>query len=296
MHSKKVNIIKRIVDAVLTVLLLFIMAYQVTGEKLHEWLGAAMTLIVIGHHILNYKWYKSLFKGKYTPYRIALTATDILLLAAFAVTALNGMSMSGHAVPFMYGTINAMTARKLHLTVSYWAFTLMGLHIGLHLRTMTAKIKAPAAVKTTAAALFAAAAAWGGSLFFKGDIINYMLYKTHFAFFDYQKAKWLVVVENIAMLLCWTFVGYILTRLLQKHKNKAELLKPLIWLAAVAAAAAVLIFAMKDKNDNSTSSSWQSAPAPQAAVQISQAQTSSENSQAANGQSAANDGFFAYKL
>lgn len=56
MRSKKINIVKRIIDAVLTVLLLFIMAFQVTGDTLHEWLGISMTVIVIVHHILNYKW------------------------------------------------------------------------------------------------------------------------------------------------------------------------------------------------------------------------------------------------
>lgn len=36
MQAKNTNMIKRIVDAVLTVLLLFLMAFQVTGDVLHE--------------------------------------------------------------------------------------------------------------------------------------------------------------------------------------------------------------------------------------------------------------------
>ena len=263
MQSKKINIVKRIVDVVLTVLLLFITAYQVTGDTLHEWLGIAMTVIVIAHHILNYKWYKALFKGKYTPYRIVLTLNDVLLLAAFAVTALSGMSMSGHAVPFMYGTINVMTARKLHLAVSYWAFTIMGIHIGLHLRTMTAKIKPPKPAAIAVLSLFSASAVWGGYLYFKGEITSYMLFRSHFAFLDYEKAKWLVVTENLAMLLAWAFVGYILTRLLQKHKNKADLLKPLAGRAAVVIAVIVLLLALKDKDSTDAESSWQSTPEPQ---------------------------------
>ena len=294
MRSKKTNIVKRITDAVLTVLLLFIMAFQVTGDTLHEWLGISMTVIVIVHHILNYKWYKALFKGRYTPYRIALTLNDVLLLASFAVTALCGMSMSGHAVPFMYGTINVMTARKLHLAVSYWAFTLMGVHIGLHLRTITAKIKPPKPAAIAVLSLFSAAAAWGGCLFFKGEITNYMLFKSHFAFLDYEKAKWLVLTENLAMLLAWAFVGYILTRLLQKHKNKADLLKPLAWLAAVVITVTVLLFALKDKDSTDTGSSWQSAPAPQTSSHSDgeASQTNSTSPSPSNSQhSSISDGF-----
>ncbi len=47
----------RIVDAAMTVLLLFLMAFQVTGEMAHEWIGIGMTVLVIVHQILNRKWY-----------------------------------------------------------------------------------------------------------------------------------------------------------------------------------------------------------------------------------------------
>ena len=53
---------KKIVDAAMTVLLMCLMAYQVTGEAAHEWIGMGMTLTVIVHQILNRKWYGALFK------------------------------------------------------------------------------------------------------------------------------------------------------------------------------------------------------------------------------------------
>ena len=37
--AKTNNMIKRIVDADMSVLLLLLMAYQVTGEMAHEWIG-----------------------------------------------------------------------------------------------------------------------------------------------------------------------------------------------------------------------------------------------------------------
>ena len=52
------------------------------------------------------------------------------------------------------------------------------------------------------------------------------------------------------------FAGYIISRLVQKHKSKAGILKPTAWFAAVAIAVIVMLFAFKDKeSDNSTS--WQ---------------------------------------
>jgi hypothetical protein len=89
-------------------------------------------------------------------------------------------------------------------------------------------------------------------------------------------------------------VGYILTRLLQKHTNKAELLKPLAWLAAVVITVTVLLFALKDKDSTDTGSSWQSAPAPQTSSHSNgeASQTNSTSPSPSNSQhSSISDGF-----
>ena len=228
MQAKTHNMIKRIVDAVLTILLLFLMAYQVTGDSLHEWLGIGMTVTLILHHILNRKWYKSVFKGKYSPYRIAMTAVNTLMLISIALTALSGMAMSGHAVPFMYGLISVMTARSLHLAMSYWSFILMGLHIGLHIKAMTAKL--PDKGRAVFNIILTAAGGVGLWLFLKSSIVNYIFFRTHFAFFDFSTAKWLIILQNLAMLLFFVLVGHTLTQLTQKTADKKYSVKPLIWL------------------------------------------------------------------
>ena len=152
---------KKILDIILTAVLLFLMAYQVTGEMLHEWIGIGMTVLVIVHHILNRKWYKSLLKGRYNPYRILTTVTSVLLLAAFFMTAFCGMAMSGYAVPFLYGMAPISFVRRFHLAMSFWAYVLMGLHLGLHIPAMTAKWKMGKVVRVLLSAGFACAAGYG---------------------------------------------------------------------------------------------------------------------------------------
>ena len=229
MQAKTTNIIKRIVDVVLTVLLLFLMAFQVTGDVLHEWLGIGMTVTLVLHHILNRKWYKSIFKGKYSPYRIVMTAVNTLMLAAIALTALSGMSMSGHAVPFMYGLINVMTARTWHLAFSYWSFILMGVHIGLHMKAMTAKL--PEKGKMIFKVILTGVSGVGLRLFLKSGIVNYITFQTHFAFLDYSTAKWLIILQNLAMLMFFVLAGYVLSEVTQRGKDKKYSAKPLVWLA-----------------------------------------------------------------
>ena len=273
MQAKTYNIIKRIVDAVLTVLLLFIMAYQVTGDVLHEWFGIGMTVLLIVHHILNRKWYGALFKGRYSLYRITVTAVNTLLLAAIGITALCGMSMSGHAVPFMYGLVNVMTARKLHLAFSWWSFIFMGMHIGLHLKAMTAKIGSKARLCFNV--ILTSAAGVGLWLFIRSNITDYIFFKTHFAFLDYQKAKPLIIAENLAMLMLFALAGYVLACILQKNKDGRRSPKMLICLVCAAVIGTVMYFAFRDSGTNNSSSDWQTAPK----TQTSQSETESKAEQ-----------------
>ena len=291
MQAKTTNIIKRIVDMVLTVLLLFLMAYQVTGDVLHEWMGIAMSVTLILHHILNRKWYKSVFKGKYSPYRIVLTAVNTLMLAAIALTALSGVSMSGHAVPFMYGLINVMKARELHLAMSYWSFILMGLHIGLHLKAMTARLcsKGKSAFKV----ILTAVSGVGLWLFLKSGIVNYITFRTHFAFLDYTKAKWLIILQNLAMLMFFVLAGYVVSELTQKNKDKKYSAKPLVWLGCAIIIGAVTNYALKEKSaDNSFgNSSWQNSQSTTVQTTSNQTESVTEAQNSTSVTTAINDGF-----
>ncbi len=201
------NMIRRTVDVCMTVILLCLMAYQVTGEVVHEWSGMAMTVLVIVHQILNRKWYSAVFKGKYNPYRIMTTAVNILLLLSFAMTALSGMSMSAHAVPFMYGMAPVSLARKMHLAMSHWSFVLMGLHLGLHIPVMTARMKIEGKAGTAITTVFCGLAGIGLFLFLRNGWADYMFFRAAFAFLDYDKSGVLVFLENLQMLIFWAFIG-----------------------------------------------------------------------------------------
>ncbi|MCR4750730.1 MAG: hypothetical protein K5852_00380 [Eubacterium sp.] len=214
MSGAKTNIIiKRIVDAAMTVLLLLLMAYQVTGERAHEWIGMGMTALVIIHQILNRKWYGALFKGKYNPYRTVTTALNILLLLSFALTAFCGMSMSGYAVPFLYGMAPVSFVRRMHLSMSHWSFVLMGLHLGMHIPAMTAGMKLNDRTKIILTCIFACAGGIGLWLFLKNGMPDYLFFRVPFAFLDYEKAGWLVLLENLLMLSFWVLMGTLAARI-----------------------------------------------------------------------------------
>ena len=232
--AKTNHMIKRIVDAAMTVLLLCLMAYQVTGEMAHEWIGIGMTVLVIIHQILNRKWYGVLFKGKYNPYRAVTTILNVLLLLSFALTAFCGMSMSGYAVPFLYGMAPVSFVRTMHLSMSHWAFVLMGLHLGMHIPAMAAGLKLKEKTKTACACVFTVIGGIGLWLFLRNGMPDYVFFRVPFAFLDYEKAGWLVFLENILMLSFWAFIGTMTALICRNAIQKTEKKKnPLIPVAAI---------------------------------------------------------------
>lgn len=220
MQAKRTKTIKMIADACMTVLLLCLTAYQATGEVLHEWSGVGMTVVLILHHVLNRSWYAALFKGKYNAYRIAAAVINTLLLASIALTALCGMAMSAHALPFLYGMLPVSFARQFHLAMSYWSFVLMGMHLGLHIPSMTARWNKT--VKAILAVLCIAIAGVGLWLFMKSGIPDYLFFRSPFAFFDYDKSVVIVFSENLAMLTAFAAFGACAAALIRAFAAKKK--------------------------------------------------------------------------
>ena len=96
--KKKIRIV---VDILMTVLLPLLMAYSLIGELFHEIIGTVIFVLFIVHHILNRKWYATLFKGKYTARRAFQTALDYLLLIVMILQPVSGILMSKHLFTFL---------------------------------------------------------------------------------------------------------------------------------------------------------------------------------------------------
>lgn len=231
MRGTKKRSLRLIVDLCMSLLLLCLMAYQVTGEELHEWFGIGMTVLLILHHVLNYKWYATLCKGRYNAYRIVTVLVNTLLLASIGLTAACGMAMSSYAVPFLYRFLKLSFARQYHLAMSFWSFVLMGLHLGLHIPAMTAGLNRYGKVKAVVSLLFVPLAGYGLWLFVKAGIPDYLFFRTPFAFLDYEKPALQVFAENLAMLTGFAFLGACCAgfcKAIQRKGRKLRALPPLL--------------------------------------------------------------------
>ena len=98
-------------------------------------------------------------------------------------------------------------ARQMHLSLSHWAFVLMGLHLGLHIPAIAAGLKLKDKTKIVLVCVFACIAGIGLWLFLRNGMTNYLFFRVPFAFLDYEKTGWLVFLENLLMLSFWVFIG-----------------------------------------------------------------------------------------
>lgn len=62
--------LKGAVDVAMSVAQLFLMGYQFWGDEAHELAGAGIFVLFAVHHILNWRWHKNLFRGRYSPIRV----------------------------------------------------------------------------------------------------------------------------------------------------------------------------------------------------------------------------------
>jgi hypothetical protein len=123
-------LIRVIIDLAMTILMLVTMAYQITGNAIHELLGVLLFILFITHNFFNRRWYKTIFKGKYNARRILSIVVNILFLVSMVVVMISSVPVSRDIFPYI-SINNDMSLIQIHVMTSYWGFIFMAVHIGL---------------------------------------------------------------------------------------------------------------------------------------------------------------------
>lgn len=207
----------------MTILLVVLMGYPITGQLAHEWVGAGMFLLFIVHHILNLHWLKTLGKGKYSGQRVLQTVVDVLLLADLLALMFSGIRLSRYVFTFLPGLGSAATARRLHMLASYWGLVLMGLHLGLHWGMMTALFRRGFGGKGelllqcagTAAGLYGTYAAW------KHQVWLYLSLRSEFLLFNFEGPGALYALDHFCMMALFALLAHAAVSLTRKHQKGA---------------------------------------------------------------------------
>lgn len=216
--------IKMGIDVLMTALLLCLMAYQITGQVLHEWFGAGMLVLFIAHNILNIMWYGNLFKGKYRLLRIIQTTFNFSVLISMLCLGYSGIVMSRYVFAALPISGPMATARRMHMVASYWGFVLMSFHLGMHWGMVTGMFRRLLKGRTLPGKKLSDISVWvlrlvvvliagyGLLCFIRKDIVSYMFLKNEFVFFDFEQSKLSVILEYAVMMGFWVFAGFSITK------------------------------------------------------------------------------------
>nr|WP_296264447.1 DUF4405 domain-containing protein [uncultured Merdimonas sp.] len=218
--------IKLAVDFLMTIVLLFLMGYQLWGETAHEWSGAGMLVLFLAHHLLNFGWHKKLFQGKYTVIRALTSIIDVVLFAVMICLMTSGIMMSRHVFAFLPIDGGMGTARLVHMMACYWEFVLMALHLGFHWGMMMSRFKMALNLRESSKirslffqTLGIVTAGYGLYVFMTRDLVTYMLLRTQFVFLDYSESPVSFYIDYLAMMGLFIWIAHYLSVILQKNRK-----------------------------------------------------------------------------
>lgn len=126
-----------ILDAMLALLFVTAFGFWLTGEAVHELLGAAMFILLAVHLAAGWAWVKNLRTGAFNMRRRCTTLVNILLFLALAV-----VFGSGLAAFLELG--DGMATRQIHAVAAHWSLVLTGVHLGLYWESVIGGIRAAA--------------------------------------------------------------------------------------------------------------------------------------------------------
>lgn len=255
-------------DAGLIVLLPILMAEILTGQEAHEWLGVLMTALFLLHHAINWKWWKSIGKGGYTPLRFAGAVINLLMLADILALTVSGIMMSGFVFDWLPISGGMILSRRLHLFASHWGLILMALHTGMHWnmlfslgRRLRKKENTDGLLVWFARGLALAVALFGIYAFFQQNMADYLFLRTAFVFWDETKPAWMFFIEILSIMGLFIAIGHYGAKILRggkKGRMKRKGLKYLAFLIPVVLCVAVILW-LGTGGGNAPTDSWGSS-------------------------------------
>lgn len=218
------NKVKMIIDIAMTILFIILMGYYVTDSAVHEILGTITFILFILHHILNIKWYKSIFKGKHNFRRTFHIILNLLLFLAMVGMMVSGIMISADVFAFL-DIPTTMFGGNLHMISTAWGFVLMGIHVGLHIAGFMNKLNKKMKNSTFEYVYYfilILLVGLGIYSFISLRLWEEMFLLVHFKFFDYEQSPLMFYLKYIVLLIAIILIIYWIFNFINKVKNKKE--------------------------------------------------------------------------
>jgi hypothetical protein len=211
--------VRIVIDIAMIVMLLCAYAFQIIGKTAHIWIGIVTFCLFVIHIFINRNWFKTIFKGKYAPRRIVMTAVNILLILAVLTLAITGI-LEAHWKAYFLQFEKEITLRQLHTTIAYWFWPLSSVHIGFHWGMFTKFICKNFFLITIMrifACLFTAFGVWS---FLDRDMFSKLFHGFSFDYWPPERPIILFFVQTLSIMGIFVFATYYFMKLFSWLKNK----------------------------------------------------------------------------
>ena len=215
-----------ILDLAFTILLLCALAYRITRDIAHEWIGVSVCAVCITHNVLNGKWYTNIFKGAYNLRRGVMTAINLFLTLAFVLLVITGLLHSRAVLAFLH-LPGGMAIRQIHTTTAYWCLPLIGAHIGLHWKMIMnafrkmLKISGAKRIRKIVMRIIAlAVVVFGVWSSFDRDMFSKLFLGFSFDYWPEERPGLLFFAESVSIMGIYVFVTYYALKLLERRAQR----------------------------------------------------------------------------
>ena len=203
-------------DILMTILSVILMGGTMLfpDDRLHQICGISLIILWAVHVVLNRRWYSSLFKGNYQPYKIMQIIVNLGVLLCALFLMISGLLMAWFIPADWVGGAFGF-ARITHLLVSHWYYIFMAFHIGLHSAMLAGKMKIHGLVPRIICILISL---YGIYAFIIRGVWKYMFGLQQFFFFDFNRGYVLFVLDYVSIIVLFGTVSYYLSRLIGGKK------------------------------------------------------------------------------
>ena len=214
--------IKIVIDILMYFIFVILMGHHITENLIHEILGTILFILFILHHILNYRYYKTIFKGKYNFKRVFLLIIDLLLLISMIGMMISGVIISSDVFSFL-NIQTTIFGRQLHMVSTSLAFVIMSIHLGLHLGVFINKLNKKmknSVLEYVYYLILILIVIYGVYSFKKLNFISDMFLLNAFKFYDFNESPIIFYLHVISSSLFIGLTIYFINNLKLKRKKE----------------------------------------------------------------------------
>ena len=204
-------------DILMTLLSIILMGGTMLfpDDRVHQICGISLIVIWVAHLVLNRRWYGSLFKGNYQPYRIMQIIVNLGVLLCALFLMISGLLMAWF-IPSDWVSGALGFARITHLLASHWYYIFIAFHIGLHGAMLAGKMKIHGLVPRIICILISL---YGVYAFIIRGVWKYMFGLQQFFFFDFERGYVLFALDYVAIIVLFGTLSYYIGKLLVRGRK-----------------------------------------------------------------------------